>query len=109
MTLFKNKNFVEQVHLLIKLHELYVKGMNESDEAETLREESDGHWYSFTEYERLVLCELSKFLYEVGDYCTESTIKEAVRRFKELHTKERCDRDISLKLSPRNVLNDCLG
>jgi hypothetical protein len=55
------------VELTVQLHQLDKDGKNDSDEAETLRDESDQYWYNFSEGDKDWLRQFSASLYKLWE------------------------------------------
>lgn len=59
--------FAESVRLLHRLHALFLEGKQESEEADSIRDDADQPWYQMTGAERERLGALSADLYTISD------------------------------------------
>lgn len=62
--------FHQSVGLLLKLHQLYLRGQDEGAEGDAIREAMDAPSHEMTEEERRLVLKLSAHLYNVGDRST---------------------------------------
>lgn len=62
--------FHQSVGLLLQLHQLYLRGQDEGDEADAIRDAMDAPSHEMTEEERRLVLKLSAHLYNVGDRST---------------------------------------
>ena len=67
MLFFKNPAFIAYIHNLVDLHALLILGLNNSPEAETIRDKSDILWPNLTAEERTELRRISAFLPWIKD------------------------------------------
>jgi hypothetical protein len=64
--------FVESVRLLLELQTLFTGGLDESLEADAVRDAMDQPWYDMTDDEQGLLRQLSADLYTIGDRSFEA-------------------------------------
>lgn len=64
--------FVESVRLLLELHELFARDLDESPEADAVRDAMDRPWYDMTDDEQGRIRQLSADLYTIGDRSVET-------------------------------------
>jgi hypothetical protein len=65
-------SFVESVRLLLALHELFLRGQDQSSEANALRNSMEQPWYGMTDAEQSLVEQLSADLYTIGDRSVEA-------------------------------------
>ena len=67
MLYFKNPAFIAYIHNLVDLHALLILGLNNSPEAEIIRDKSDILWPNLTAEERTELRRINAFLPWIKD------------------------------------------
>lgn len=63
----EENHLTECKRLLLELHQLYLKGKNNSDEANKIRDEMDTHWYKLTVEQIKEFGKYNPSLYEEDD------------------------------------------
>lgn len=63
----EENHLLECKQFILKLHQLYLKGKNDTDEADEIRDEMEPHWYKLTEEEIKEADRYSADLYEEDD------------------------------------------
>ena len=93
------------VRALLRMHRLTLKGQDESEEADSLRESMNALWEGLSQVERERVTGLSKDLYEISDHparAPEPTNPQAQRMLNEAYeTRERGEWDRALELLRR--------
>lgn len=72
----ENPIYIKQVNLLFKLHQLELKGMNETSQAEAIRDEMEDLWHQLNKKEQKTLNKMSEELYhedKIQDRITDCT------------------------------------
>jgi len=65
MLYLKNPVFIAYIHALVDLHVLLIRELDDSPEAEAIRDQTDSLWCNLTIEERQELGRISEFLYGI--------------------------------------------